>query len=59
MEPYAERGLVRLHALPSGDGRVETVLIRRRDAFVSGALERFIAACQQADPEPGVLVRAE
>jgi LysR family transcriptional regulator, cell division regulator len=52
MEPYADRGLVRLHALPPGDGQVETVLIRRRDAFVSSALERFIAACQQAAPSP-------
>src|SRR4051812_32666611 len=47
MQPHADRGVVRLHALPPGEGHVETVLVRRRDAFVSSALERFIAACQQ------------
>jgi LysR family transcriptional regulator, cell division regulator len=35
-------GRVVLHVLPAGDARVETVLIRRHDAFVSTALARFI-----------------
>ena len=36
-------GRVALHALPPADARVPTVLIRRRDAFTSAALSRFIA----------------
>ena len=48
MQPHADRGVVRLHPLPAGEGQVETVLARRRDAFVSSALERFIAACQHS-----------
>src|SRR5207253_11196779 len=35
-------GRVVLHVLPANDARVETVLVRRRDAFVSTALSRFI-----------------
>ncbi|HEX7969590.1 MAG TPA: LysR family transcriptional regulator [Stellaceae bacterium] len=33
---------VALHALPPAEARVATVLVRRRDAFVSTALSRFI-----------------
>ncbi len=33
---------VRLHALPRGEGRVDTVFVHRNDAFVSTALRRFI-----------------
>ena len=39
--PHAERGIVRLHALPASVARVETLLIRHRDAYVSSALARF------------------
>ncbi|HEV2438524.1 MAG TPA: LysR family transcriptional regulator [bacterium] len=35
-------GRVALHALAAEDARVEIVLVRRRDAFVSTALARFI-----------------
>lgn len=39
----AEReGRVGLHPLPAKDARVEILLVRRRDAFVSTALARFI-----------------
>ncbi|HEV2356059.1 MAG TPA: hypothetical protein VGZ23_00340 [bacterium] len=31
-----------LHALPPDDARVTIMLVRRRDAFVSAALARFI-----------------
>jgi LysR family transcriptional regulator, cell division regulator len=53
MQPHADRGVVRLHPLPPADAQVETVLARRRDAFISSALERFIAACQQATTSTG------
>jgi len=44
----AEReGRVRLHALPPATARVETVLVRCRDAFVSTALARFIEVAQR------------
>ncbi len=40
-------GRVVLHALPADEARVETVLVRRRDAFVSTALARFIAVARE------------
>lgn len=38
----ASEGRVALHALPPDAARIETVLIRRQDIFVSTALARFI-----------------
>jgi LysR family transcriptional regulator, cell division regulator len=38
----AAEGRVALHPLPPQDARAETVLVRRRDAFASSALLRFI-----------------
>jgi DNA-binding transcriptional LysR family regulator len=38
----ASEGKVALHALPRDAARIETVLIRRHDIFVSTALARFI-----------------
>lgn len=38
----AAAGQVAIHALPPAEARVETVLIRRHDSFVSTALSRFI-----------------
>jgi DNA-binding transcriptional LysR family regulator len=38
----ARAGRVALHALPPEESRVETLLIRHRDTFVSTALRRFI-----------------
>jgi DNA-binding transcriptional LysR family regulator len=40
-------GRVALHALPAEDARVEIMLVRRRDAFVSAALARFIEIARQ------------
>jgi DNA-binding transcriptional LysR family regulator len=40
-------GRVALHALPPDEARVETVLVRRRDAFVSTALMRFIEMARE------------
>jgi DNA-binding transcriptional LysR family regulator len=36
-------GRVSVHALPPGDAMVETIFIRRRDAFASSALRAFLA----------------
>lgn len=45
-------GRVALHALPSDEGRVETVLVRRRDAFISTALRRFIEIARSGGTRP-------
>lgn len=44
--PAAE-GRLALHALPPDEARVETLLVRRRDAFVSTALARFIDTARE------------
>jgi DNA-binding transcriptional LysR family regulator len=41
-------GRVALHALPPSDALVETLFIRRRDAFVSSALAAFLARARGA-----------
>jgi DNA-binding transcriptional LysR family regulator len=43
----ASEGRVALHPLPPNAARIETVLIRRRDIFVSTALARFIEIAHQ------------
>src|SRR5436305_1226293 len=43
----AREGRVALHPLPPNAARIETVLIRRRDIFVSTALARFIEIAHQ------------
>ncbi len=43
-----EEGRVAVHRLPGREGRVETVFIRRRDGFVSSALDAFL---RKARPE--------
>ena len=40
--PVWERGRVRVHPLPDGEGQAETVFIRHREAFVSSALRAFL-----------------
>jgi LysR family transcriptional regulator, cell division regulator len=40
-------GRVALHALAPEEARVQTVLVRRRDAFTSAALSRFIALARE------------
>jgi DNA-binding transcriptional LysR family regulator len=41
-------GRVALHALPAEEAYVDTVFIRRRDAFVSSALEAFLRSARPA-----------
>ena len=43
----AAEGRVALHALPPAEARIETVLVRRRDGFVSKALKQFIELARQ------------
>ena len=43
----AAEGRVALHTLPPEEARAETVLVRRRDAFTSSALLRFIETASE------------
>lgn len=43
----AKDGRVALHSLPAREAKVQTVLVRRSDAFVSTALNRFIEVAQR------------
>lgn len=45
-EPAAQAGRVRLQALPTEEAHVTTAFITRHDAFMSRALDRFIACAQ-------------
>jgi DNA-binding transcriptional LysR family regulator len=45
----ARPGQVALHRLPASEGRVETVFIRRRDAYRSSALAAFLGALPQQE----------
>jgi len=40
--PVWRRGRIRVHHLPPGEGDVETVFIRHRDAYASSALRAFL-----------------
>ncbi len=42
--PVWQQGRVALHPVPPADGIVQTLFVRRRDAYVSGALAAFLAA---------------
>jgi DNA-binding transcriptional LysR family regulator len=44
-------GRIAVHALPKDQALVPTVLVRRRDAFVSTALDRFIACAREEIPQ--------
>ena len=41
-----KQGRVRMHPLPNGEGQVETVFIRHREAFASSALRAFLDLAQ-------------
>ena len=45
----ARLGQVALHPLPAGEGQVETMFIRRRDAYRSSALASFLAMLPRQD----------
>lgn len=42
VEPLAADGSLAMHQLPDGAGTVETLCVRRRDGFVSAALDAFL-----------------
>jgi DNA-binding transcriptional LysR family regulator len=46
--PVWRQGRVRVHRLPGGEGSVETVFIRHRDAYVSSALSAFLDIARPA-----------
>jgi DNA-binding transcriptional LysR family regulator len=50
VEAAAQDGRVALHALPMADAEVDTVFIRRHDAFLSSALGAFLATVRGAEP---------
>jgi LysR family transcriptional regulator, cell division regulator len=50
VETARRAGQVGIHPLPPEDAFVETVLVRRRDSYVSSALSAFIAAVRPAWP---------
>lgn len=54
--PAWRDGRVAVHELPAAEARVETVFIRRRDAFVSSALAAFVRG---ARPAPACAAAAE
>ncbi|HEY0286251.1 MAG TPA: LysR family transcriptional regulator [Pseudomonas sp.] len=47
VESYANKGQVAVHELPNNQGAVDTVLIRRRDAYRSSALNCFTETLRQ------------
>jgi DNA-binding transcriptional LysR family regulator len=49
VEAAAREGRVTLHVLPSAEAEVDTVFIRRRDAFVSSALAAFLEHLHPAE----------
>lgn len=58
--PAWREGRVAVHELPFADSRVDTVMIRRCDAFVSSALAAFLqCAARSADMRQGSAVAAE
>ncbi len=50
VEAAAREGRVALHAPPTAEAEVDTVFIRRRDAFVSSALAAFLEHMRPAEP---------
>ena len=55
----ASEGRVALHSLPPDAARIETVLIRRHDVFVSTALARFIEITRRGLAKPTARPRAK
>ncbi|MGE5756399.1 MAG: LysR family transcriptional regulator [Planctomycetaceae bacterium] len=49
VEPARRDGRVAVHRLPAEQARAGTVFVRRRDAFMTGALARFLGCCRLAE----------
>lgn len=50
VESLADAGKVAMHSLKGSEGLVDTVLIRRRDSFVTTALSSFMAKIKEHSP---------
>jgi LysR family transcriptional regulator, cell division regulator len=50
--PVVKPGRLAVEALPRGEGRVETVFARRRDAYASGALRAFLDIMRRGEARP-------
>jgi DNA-binding transcriptional LysR family regulator len=59
VEPYANQGQVAIHKLPKNQGEVDTILIRRRDAYTSSALNCFVEKLRQHHRPDGHLLVTE
>ncbi len=46
LEPAVRAGRIAVHALPAAEANAETLFIRRRDTFVSSALDAFLACAR-------------
>ena len=46
-----ERGLVQCHYFPEKYSKINTVFIRRKDAYLTSTLEKFIETIEQIDGE--------
>ncbi len=51
VESARREGAVAIHTLPPEESRVDTVFVRRRDAYVSSALTAFLR-CARPPPRP-------
>ena len=47
--PVVRPGRLAVEALPRGEGRVETVFVRRRDGYASGAMRAFLEVMRRQD----------
>jgi DNA-binding transcriptional LysR family regulator len=47
-----EKGLVQCHYLPEKYSKINTVFIRRKDAYLTSTLEKFIETFEQSEGEP-------
>lgn len=52
LEPARRAGRIAVHSLPAEDALVDTLFIRRRDAFRSSALAAFLEVARGAASEP-------
>jgi|tagenome__1003787_1003787.scaffolds.fasta_scaffold20669232_2 DNA-binding transcriptional LysR family regulator len=54
VENARRTGQVGVHALPPEDAMVETVFVRRRDGYLSSALDAFLGLAQPGLAQPGL-----
>ena len=46
-----KKGLIQCHSLPEKYSKINTVFIRRKDAYLTSTLEKFIETIEQSDGE--------